>query len=102
MASLFRFVLVFLLSVNGLFAQNLVIIGGGLDTGTSDVYENIISLAGGKERANIAIFGVNSGYPEDSIQYNQEVFQSLYKVQTTPMPIDASEMKKNRRRDRVT
>lgn len=89
-----RFTLLLLFSVKALFAQNLVIIGGGLETSNRDVYEKIISLAGGKERANIAIFGVNSGYPEDSIKFNQETFESLYKVRTTPFPLDAGEMKR--------
>lgn len=84
----------FLLIVNSLFAQDLVIIGGGLETSNRDVYEKIISLAGGKERANIAIFGVNSGYPEDSIQYNQEVFEKLYDVKTTPFHLDSTEMER--------
>jgi len=46
---------------------NLVIVGGGLKSDNSDVYNKFIELAGGKENAIIAILPTASASPQESL-----------------------------------
>ena len=53
-------------------AQSLVVIGGGLDDPA--IYDRIIELAGGPDRARIGILTTSSGTPEDSGRFYLDAF----------------------------
>jgi len=65
---------------------NLVIIGGGLNSTTSSIYNKFIDLGGGKEKIRIAIIPTAGGTPVQSGQYMLDEF-ARYGVPKTSIEV---------------
>ncbi|KAK2714599.1 hypothetical protein QYM36_008974 [Artemia franciscana] len=59
-------------------AQQLVLIGGGLTDGNTDVWNKVVELAGGRGVAKIGIFTTASADPADSATYYLDMFVNTY------------------------
>lgn len=77
---LLSFLSAFLLSVGSLcqaLAQgNLVIVGGGLEANNRSVFEQLITFAGGKEKATFAVIPSAGGAPMQSFVYFRNILIS--------------------------
>ncbi|KAL5005981.1 hypothetical protein ScPMuIL_017139 [Solemya velum] len=72
------------------YGRSLVLVGGNLALNNSLIYHKIVTLAGGLGRAKLGIITAASSNPEGSYTYYQEIFRSLGVLQTTYIPVSAT------------
>ncbi|XP_076436143.1 cyanophycinase-like [Babylonia areolata] len=68
---------------------SLVLVGGALQEDNAEVYDTIVTLAGGKGQARIGIVTAASADPDGSYQYYSNIFRYRYGVAST-LQVNAS------------
>ncbi|KAH3786892.1 cyanophycinase-like [Dreissena polymorpha] len=72
------------------FGRSMVLVGGGLSDNNTEVYEKIIELAGGKNKAKIGIITAASADPLDAFTFYHDLFLKYGALEANRIILDVN------------